>query len=281
IRYTHIQRKSPTSFAVYLEDKAQETLFDDKVLGSLPLFKKVSSNPTEKGFQVIAGIEPETLVELKDDLVRKTMDTIRRRLVKSGVGQPSVVRKEEDRVVVRLPEPERGRSQVIELIKRPGLLEFRLVDDAGDLDAALQGKIPPETDLLYEVSVDPANGSLVRRPFLVKKRALLTGELLRDARARVDRIGHASVTITFSEKGAKLFEKITGDHAGKRLAIVFDGRVFSAPVIKEKVSGGKAIIQGVFTRDQAGRLALVLRAGPLPAPVRILETQTESGVSSK
>jgi preprotein translocase subunit SecD len=112
-------------------------------------------------------------------------------------------------------------------------------------------------------------------PYLLKKRAPLTGESLTDARVQIDsQYGDPYVSISFDARGSRLFERITGENVGKRLAIVLDNTVYSAPVIRDKIGGGKAQITGNFTMEEAKDLAIVLRAGALPAPVRILEERT-------
>jgi len=112
-------------------------------------------------------------------------------------------------------------------------------------------------------------------PYLLKKRSPLTGESITDARVQLDtQMGEPYVSLSFDSRGARVFERITGDNVGKRLAIVLDDKVYSAPVIRDKISGGRAQITGAFTMDDAKDLAIVLRAGALPAPVKILEERT-------
>jgi preprotein translocase subunit SecD len=115
----------------------------------------------------------------------------------------------------------------------------------------------------------------MKTPFLLKKRAVLTGEYLTNARVMIDsRYNEPYVSLSFDSQGARLFEQITGENIQKRLAIVLDDNVNSAPVIQDKISGGHAQITGRFTMDEARDLAIVLRAGALPAPVKIIEERT-------
>jgi preprotein translocase subunit SecD len=123
--------------------------------------------------------------------------------------------------------------------------------------------------------VDPKSGNRTKRPYLLKKRTLLTGDNLTDARVQIDsQYNNPYVSLEFDKKGARIFERITDDNVGKLLAIVLDDRVASAPQIREKISGGRAQITGSFTMNEARDLAIVLRAGALPAPVKILEERT-------
>jgi preprotein translocase subunit SecD len=114
-----------------------------------------------------------------------------------------------------------------------------------------------------------------RNAYLLKDRTLLTGEYLTNAEVRIDtQYNRPYVALSFDDRGARLFEKISGDHIKERLAIVLDDNVYSAPVIQDRISGGNAIIEGQFTMEEAKDLAVVLRAGSLPAPVKILEERT-------
>jgi preprotein translocase subunit SecD len=114
-----------------------------------------------------------------------------------------------------------------------------------------------------------------RTAYLLKDRTLLTGEFLTNAEVRIDsQFNRPYVALSFDDRGGKLFERITGENVKKRLAIVLDGNVYSAPVIQDRISGGNAVIEGQFTMEEAKDLAVVLRAGSLPAPVKILEERT-------
>jgi preprotein translocase subunit SecD len=162
-----------------------------------------------------------------------------------------------------------------DLIGKTALLEFKLVDDTHSIEDALKGNIPPGDEILYKVEENPETRRSIKTPFLLKKRTLLTGAYLTDARVQIDsQFNEPYVSINFDRKGARIFERITADNVGKRLAIVLDQNVYSAPVIQEKIAGGQARITGRFTTDEARDLAIVLRAGALPAPVNILEERS-------
>ena len=163
-----------------------------------------------------------------------------------------------------------------DLIGRTALLEFKLVDEAHDVNAAVQGAVPPGSEVLYKVDEDRATQRTSSNPLPACKRArMLTGASLTDARVALDsQYGEPYVSIEFDRKGARTFERVTGENVGKRLAIVLDNKVYSAPTIQEKIAGGKARITGRFTMEEARDLAIVLRAGALPAPVTVLEERT-------
>jgi preprotein translocase subunit SecD len=129
--------------------------------------------------------------------------------------------------------------------------------------------------VLYQRSVDPQTGAARRIPFLLKEKTLMTGEFIKDARVSLEKgFGETHVAMEFTDVGAKLFEQITGANVKKRLAIILDNNVYSAPVIQERIAGGRAQITGRFTPEEANDLALVLRSGSLPAPVKVLEQRT-------
>jgi len=144
-----------------------------------------------------------------------------------------------------------------------------------DLNAALQGNVPPGSEVLYGIKEDPQTHRVIKTPYLIKKRTLLTGAHLTDAKVQIDsQYNEAYVSINFDKKGGRDFARITGANVKKRLAIVLDNKVHSAPVIQEKITGGQARITGRFTTEEARDLAIALRAGALPAPVNILEERT-------
>ena len=132
-----------------------------------------------------------------------------------------------------------------------------------------------ETSSLTATRTDKSTGEKGSAPYLLKNKSLLTGASLETAKVQIsDRFGEPTVSIKFNSQGAADFDRITGENVRKRLAIVLDGVVHSAPVIQERISGGQAQITGTFTMDEARDLAIVLRAGALPAPVNILEERT-------
>lgn len=213
----------------------------------------------------------------KDNLERMTVDqavkTIRNRIDEFGVAEPDIRKQADNRIQIQLPglqDPERA----IKLIGKTAHLEFKVVDDAGDLEKAQKmGVLPPGDELSVLRHRNP-DGSYLERPILLRSDAVMTGEYISDARASFDRNNQAYVALSFTPSGARQFERVTGDNVKKRLAIVLDGKVYSAPTIQEKISGGRASITGRFSTEEARDLAIVLRAGALPAPVTILEQRS-------
>jgi preprotein translocase subunit SecD len=212
--------------------------------------------------------------QIKKMATDQALETIRNRIDQFGVSEPDIRRQGEKRILVQLPgikDTKRAKA----LIGKTALLEFKLVDETHDVNDALKGNIPPGSEVLYGVKEDPTTHRIYKTPYLLKKRTLLTGANLTDARVQIDsQYNEPYVSIDFDKKGGRDFARITGENVKKRLAIVLDKKVYSAPVIQEKISGGKARITGNFTTEEARDLAIALRAGALPAPVQILEERT-------
>jgi preprotein translocase subunit SecD len=187
------------------------------------------------------------------------------------VREPQIVAEGEDRIVVQLPGV-KDQQRAIELVGKTALLEFKLVDEGASVEEALKGNLPEEDQLLYMKNVDSQTGRLSRTPILVRKRAVLTGDTIKTARVNFQsQAGGAYVSLSFDNRGAQIFDRVTAENVKRRLAIVLDDTVYSAPVIQERISGGEAQITGSFTPEEASDLAIVLRAGSLPAPVKIIQ----------
>jgi len=198
------------------------------------------------------------------DAVDSALEVIRNRIDQFGVREPTIAREGQTRIVVDLPgikDPQRA----IDLIGKTALLEFKLLDEKGDLQEALKGNVPPGDEVLYD-----SEG----KAYLVKQKTLLTGRAIRDARVQIGQWGQPYVALDFTGEGAKEFADITGKHVGERLAIILDDVVKSAPVIKTRITGGKAVIEGNFTMEEANELRIVLRSGALPVPLNIIQNTT-------
>lgn len=201
----------------------------------------------------------------------QALKTIRNRIDQFGVAEPDIRKQQDNRIIVQLPgldDPKRA----ISIIGRTAHLEFKLVDEGADVQAAAAGQVPPGSELMQMQS--RRGGTETSTPIVVKSEAVLTGEYITDANVQFDSYGQAYVGMSFNARGARVFEEVTGANVKKRLAIVLDDSVYSAPVIQDRISGGRASITGQFTTEEAHDLAVVLRAGSLPAPVNILEERT-------
>jgi preprotein translocase subunit SecD len=214
------------------------------------------------------------IARIKDYAIRQALETLRNRVDQFGVSEPTIQRQGDNDILIQLPgvkDPQRA----IALLGKTARLEFKMVDEEVSPQDALKGKLPPGDEILYERKVDSRSGTVTEVPIVVKDKTVLTGDLLSDAQVRIDsRFNEPYVAIEFNSLGAKRFDQITAANVGKRMAIVLDNTVYSAPVIRERISGGSAQISGAFTSQEATDLAIVLRAGSLPAPVKILENRT-------
>jgi preprotein translocase subunit SecD len=230
--------------------------------------------------------EPETK-RIKDSAINQALETIRNRIDQFGVTEPIVQRQGLKQIVVQLPgvkDPKRAKD----LIKETALLEFKMLDEDIRLDLPARvmkdkevevlqefaSKLPEEDQILFERVVDKDTGVEFRMPYVVKKRVMLTGDVLSDARVSIGQFNDPYVSIEFDSKGGQEFERITGENVKKRMAVVLDNTIYSAPVIQERISGGRAQITGTFTTQEANDLAIVLRAGALPAPLKIVQDLT-------
>ncbi len=271
IRYNDVLRTSPTGLTIYLKDPEQEPIFDGKVLDKLQNFRKISSGSSDKGFEIQLQLDPKVIEATSQRAVRQAVDTIRNRVDQFGVAEPDVTIQGTDRIVVQLPGLAEDLTRAIDIIKRTARLEFKLVDDKGDLNAALKGDVPQGDEVLYQIDRNPRTGAITRKPYLIKKQILLTGDVITDAKVQPGQMGRMEVHIDFNRQGADIFARETTEHVKEKLAIILDNRVYSAPEIREPITGGAARIEGMFSPEEAHDIALVLRAGSLPAPVKILE----------
>ena len=164
--------------------------------------------------------------------------------------------------MARTDDPKR----LIAFATKPGELGFRLIDDTMTPEKALASAPPPNSDILYG---RPESGRL---PYVVERRVIVSGGDLTDAQPGFDqRTNEPIVTFRFGTAGARKFAQVTGEYVGRAMAIVVDGEVLSAPVIREPILGGSGQISGDFTVQSANDLAAVLRYGELPARLKVIE----------
>ncbi len=235
---------------------------------------------------------------IRENAVDQSLEIIRNRIDQFGVSEPVIVRQGEQEIVVQLPgvkDPKRA----LKLIGQTAQLEFKLVDsdsgvniaslirkavedgrlpagaDVKVINSVLKGQIPRGDAVYFMKEADSRTGRIRKTFILLKDHTLMTGDAVKTAHVRIGgTYNEPYVALELTDRGARLFEKITEQNVGKRLAIVLDGIVRSAPVIREKIGGGHAQISGSFTHEEASDLAIVLRAGALPAPVKIIQNVT-------
>ncbi len=273
VRKVDIEKASGNRLAVTAEGQEAIDAFDDILDDEFPDLRISDRRQDGERLSLSVDLPDEETARIQQMAAAQALETIRNRIDQFGVSEPDIRRQGERRILIQLPgvkDTERAK----ELIGRTAQLEFKLVDERMAPDVAESRGVPPGSEILYEVVEDPATRRTLKTPYLVKKRALLTGAYLTDARVSFDNRDGAYVSIDFDRKGARIFERVTAENVRKRLAIVLDNKVYSAPVIQERIGGGQARITGSFTTEEARDLAIVLRAGALPAPVNILEERT-------
>jgi preprotein translocase subunit SecD len=205
------------------------------------------------------------MAEYMQRAIDQSIPIIERRIKELGLAEPAVRREGSDRFVMQVPGLGDPRA-LIDLIGRTAKLEFRLVDTSMDPQKALQGRPPADSTVLYQRSGDE------RIPILVYNEALLDGSTLIDAQPSFDqRSREPVVNFKFNGSGTRRFARATQENVGRPFAIVLDNEVISAPVIREPIVGGSGQISGNFTARSANDLAVLLRAGALPARLTVIE----------
>jgi preprotein translocase subunit SecD len=224
----------------------------------------------ENGFYKLRFTEV-ALTERKRNVVGQSIEIVRRRIDELGTRESTIIRQGDDRILVQLPGVE-NPEHVKSLLGKTAKLTFHLVDHGVNPQDALAGRLPPGSEVLEEVG--GRSGQEGPRYVVIRKKVELGGDALTRAQAGFDQNNQASVNFTFNTQGAKKFAAITTEHVGRQFAIVLDGKVISAPSIREPIIGGSGQITGNFTVQSSNDLALLLRAGALPAPLTVLEERT-------
>ena len=257
-------------------DKVSFTLLDpdekaklDKMLEEI----KGLNISTSAELQYIISLTKEEIKVVKDLAVTQAIETIRNRLDQFGLAEPSVTRQGKKDIVVELPgiKTAQDEQKARELIAKPANLELMEVDE---LKADQVYKLSKDEALEFgDIILEDTDNPQVK--YLVKQIPILTGSEVVDAKVAFDQqTNQPVINFTLSSFGAKVFGDFTAKSVGKRLAVVLDGKVFSAPVIRERIGGGSGQISGNFTVSEAGNVAIALRSGALPAPVVMLEKRS-------
>ncbi len=248
--------------------------------------------------RIFLRLKPEKIEYIKTHAVDQSLEIIRNRIDQFGVAEPVIIRQGADEIVVQLPgvkDPERS----MKLLGDTAQLEFKLVgddtglnlanlirkttdsgqwsqgEDTSKLNRALQSVLPDNTSIHFEKNIDPTTKQEIITPILLENRVLMTGDMVKDAQVRIGgTFNEPYVSIDMTSRGGKVFAHLTEKNVGRRMAIVLDNVVRSAPVIRERILGGSAQISGSFTHEDASDLAIVLRVGALPAPVDIIQNMT-------
>ena len=302
---TAVQTKSATKDTIIFTlpntsavDKVQEIIqdgFDEEL--------EVQVDAQEGSFpRITLRLSQERKDFIKNNAVAQSLEIIRNRIDQFGVAEPVIIRQGADEIVIQLPgirDPERA----MKLLGDTAQLEFKLVaesegvnidqlvanavdsgqwsgkwqerDEVRELNRMLAGSLPANTAIYFERLVDNQTGLESSRPLLLETKVLMTGDMVKNAQVRIGgTFNEPYVSLDFTSRGGKVFATLTEKNVGRRMAIVLDGVVKSAPVIRERILGGSAQISGSFTHEDASDLAIVLRVGALPAPVDVIQNMT-------
>ncbi len=257
-----------------------------------------STGQQPAGLQVEFSLKDKEISSIRENALSQSLEIIRNRIDQFGVTEPVIVRQGADEMVVQLPgvkDPQRA----LDLIGKTAQLEFKLVDSETKLDLralideavnngrlkkdyshaelnqVLADRIPPEREIYIRKELDKETGRVSKQPVLLFSKSLMTGAAIKTASVQFGgNFNEPHVSVELNAHGTRVFDQVTKDNVHRQLAIILDQIVQSAPVIQERISGGQAQITGSFTPDEAADLAIVLRAGALPAPVQIVQNVT-------
>jgi preprotein translocase subunit SecD len=263
--------RKPEQFDQAVEKiRALSTIVTGNILSGQGGGRDIEVN-TEDGNRIFVELTEVAIEDRKRSAIEQSVEIVRRRIDELGTREPIVQRQGDDRILVQLPgidDPER----VKEILGTTAKMVFRLVDTTSSVQEVLNsGRMPAGSELLFSDEED-ANGKPVRQ-WLVRKRVMVSGENLVDSQPTYDQ-GQPVVSFRFDSVGAKRFGDATAKNVGRPFAIILDDRVISAPVIRSAILGGSGIISGGFTPQTAADLSLLLRAGALPAELKVLEERT-------
>ena len=252
------------------------TQFTDMVKERFPNLA-IEDSSTEGGVATLQlAMTKREEQRVRDLALDQSLETIRNRIDQFGVSEPIIQREGTQDILIQLPgiqDPQRAKD----LIGRTAVLEFKLLAETPDTEDIIAGKkpLPPGTEVLKGAEGERVGGRTQRQQYLVQSKTLMTGDTVADALVRpATQMEGPYVALELNARGAKQFDTLTTANVGKRLAIILDNNVYSAPVIRERIGGGHASITGNFDIKEARDLAIVLRAGALPAPVHVAEERT-------
>ncbi len=236
------------------------------------------ANIDEDGLSLKLTLKDSYITELQRRAIDQVREVIQNRVTEFGLVEPSIQRAGTDRIIIQVPGASASdRERIINIIKREAVLEFKIVEDAGPSKETLLAKYEVSTpEELVEKGLKlhtGETGNENEKFFVTENEAEVTGQYLSDARLTFDEFGRPAVGFNFRGEGATKFGALTEKNKNRRLAIVLDGVVKSAPVIQERITS-RGIIRGSFTLDEARDLALVLRSGALPVPVNVEQERT-------
>ena len=265
-------KREATNLIVELTNPAQADLAEKTVKGDYNMMEVASWTSGKKGMTLAyTSVYKKTV---HDNAIGQALETLRNRVDQFGVSEPTIQSEGGNRILIQLPGI-KDRDRAINLIGKTARLDFRMLNEEVTPQEAIERGAPADSEILYERKSDPVTKKVTEKiPFLVKKKTAMTGQYVANAHVRVSDMNMPYVSVDFNREGAKLFGDLTTANVGKRMAIVLDDNIHSAPVIREAITGGTAMIEGSFSYEEAKDLAIVLRAGSLPAPLIKLEERS-------
>jgi preprotein translocase subunit SecD len=218
--------------------------------------------------KVILRFKNDRLAEMESNVIDQSIEIVRMRVDSTGTKEPIIQRQGDKQILLQVPGAD-NPGELQKMLGKTAKLTFHLVNDDANIEEAVKGHVPNDSLLL---AGETSSGQTY--PIVIRKKSFLSGDLLSDAKATFNQHAQPGVSISFNNIGGKIFGEITKTSIGRRIAIVLDGKVLSAASINEPILGGNAIISGNFTVESANELALLLRAGALPAPLKTIEERT-------
>lgn len=230
------------------------------------------SQITENNGKYEIKLNEEEQKEIASFALRQAIENIRNRLDQFGLSEPNVAKQGEDAILVQLPgiKNQEEEQRALELISKGAHLQMMAVDEARAARVDVMSDLEAENfgDVILPYVNDP------RQKILLKAIPILDGEMLTDARVAYDQNGQPVINFTLNAQGGRIFGDFSGKNVGNRMAVVLDGKVYSAPVIRERIGGGSGQISGGFSVEEASDIAIALRSGALPAPILLLEKRS-------
>ena len=258
----HIALRDPAQMQAALDSLKKV----EGMTGASPAF---TITPQADNSGIDAVMTPAALKARANQALEQSIEIVRRRIDQLGVSEPQIARQGDDRILVQLPgvdDPDRIKT----ILGTTAKMNFQLLDDTAD---PTSGHVPSDDDLLPDDQKDAAGKPI--RVYAVRKKIEVSGGDLTDARSVNDAQSNQwAVSFEFNSAGSRKFAATTTANVGKPFAIVLDGKVISAPVIREPITGGRGQITGNYTAQTASNLAVLLRAGALPAPLKIIEERS-------
>ena len=229
-------------------------------------------NVSENNLKYTITFTEVEIINIENYAIEQAIGNIRNRLDQFGLSEPSVTKQGEDSILVQLPgiKTQEEEQRALELISKGGHLQMMAVDEARN--ARVNTMTPLEAESYGDVILPFVNNP--NQKILLKAIPILDGAMLTDARAAYDQNGQPIINFTLNAQGGKIFGDFSGKNVGNRMAVVLDGKVYSAPVIRERIGGGSGQISGGFSVQEASDIAIALRSGALPAPITLLEKRS-------